>query len=181
MSRLIALGRFGRARVWLDECPVHARAARSWLRSGVLASGSERVLTTPLCVEVWVPRGGRAEYGLLGGAFTPNQIPGVTVEVTCDGAREERWDGSLGASIDDVRIGLIGEYAEPLLETLSARLTNRFPAGVLRLTCAAHGRAGSSARFFSQLAAVWTDLMRVDVRASPDEALASAIAEHIQW
>lgn len=106
-----------------------------------------------------VPRGARCEYGLLGAQFHGTEGTALRVEVSCSHDDGVSWPESLGASIDDVRLGLPHEYAEAISVGVGAYAIGLFPPGRLTFTKAAYGLIGSSPRFFSLLAKCVVTLM----------------------
>lgn len=131
-------------------------------------------LARPKCfvgVEALVPRGSRADYGMLGVAFDPDHSGQLRVTAGYCNPQGERWRESLAATIDDVRIGLPKEYAEAVLEGLLGGLRQP-PSGSLTVEEAAHGLVGSRSAFFRNLALAAGELMFLD---ESDDALAERL------
>ncbi|XXY54997.1 hypothetical protein WME91_28095 [Sorangium sp. So ce269] len=122
-------------------------------------------------VEALVPRGPLAEYGLLGLAYQSTTSESYRIEVGYSNNEGMRWDGSLAATIDDVRLGLPEEYSQAIFQALSSAVATKLSPGVLRLAEAAHGAIGSSPNFFAKLAFAAAELMFVDVSDASDELL----------
>lgn len=123
--------RFSKARVWWCSDPF---------------DGSPR--TDSVAVEVWIPRGPRVEYALLGASLERN-VSGVQVKCPQD---DGAWGDSLASKTDDVRRGLPAEYAESVRqagETAVAAQSLQHGIGYDR---AAHGAIGSSPELFGRLA-----------------------------
>lgn len=150
-----------RARVWIGDCPF----------SAAKATGSERrrydVGSAPghdlrAAIEILLPRGPRAMYGLLGATYQA-QIGGseLTVDVafTTDHRRPEFTD-SQAVKTDVARVGLPREYVEAVLEGIQEALAANpvLGPGHLSIDCAASADVGSSPATFSVLAKalLWT-------------------------
>jgi hypothetical protein len=139
--------------------------ARVWSRSDIpefvqVGTVSKQIDGAPLSsvkagcvtVEAFVPRGGRAEYGLLGMVFERDRTGSLQVEVPYSEYKGAAWLESLGSVADDVRLGLPYEYAGPILDAAIEFGTHRFPPGTIKVVHAAHGFVGSSPRLFQRLA-----------------------------
>lgn len=141
-------------RVWVGEKRTTGFDARAVLSGSVppstRANAVERAISAG--VEALVPRGARAEYGLLAVTFVP--VTGDSVQIDVPYCTEDgpRWAESLAERLDDVRLGLPPEYAIAALASLSAAAGEHLPSGTLRVAEAAHGRVGSSQRMFARLA-----------------------------
>lgn len=143
---------------------VHARVGTD----SRAALGASRVT-----LEALVPRGGRADYGLLGFAFEPAPAPTLDVEVRYSEGNGAAWPESLAHDVDDVRLGLPLEYAGPVLSAATSFSTNRFPPGKLVVVEAGHGAVGSSAEVFRRLTLATLSLM--PGRAIAEEELISLL------
>lgn len=150
-----------------------AKARISWRPTTTLAFEADGLLTRDavansgrrphrfLSVEALVPRGARADYGMLGVSFNPDESEKLHVTVKYCETQCEPWPGSLAANIDDARVGLPKEYSEAVLEGLIAGLRPS-ASGSLTLEEAAHGVVGSSSAFFRSLARAAGELLFLD-------------------
>lgn len=107
----------------------------------------------------FVPRGARAQYGLLGLRYLPASTEAPTVKVPAMVGTRGTWQGELAGPADEVHVGLSAEYADAVLEGL-LESADRSP-GTLEVIEAAHGLAGSSGAFFRTIvraacAILWT-------------------------
>jgi len=153
VTRILQLTPLAKVRVWFGEKLTAGIVAEGVLAASLPQSAdSSRPKTAwAIGVEALVPRGGRAEYGLLAVTFVPRDSGPIHVEVPHSSATGTAWAGSLAGTLDDVRTGLPHEYAAAVLESLSSAANGQLSPGLLRVSEAAHGAAGSSARFFGKL------------------------------
>jgi len=170
--RTLQLAKFAKARI-SRESGLSAFRAEGVLARDTPADDRQR----PRCfvgVEALVPRGARADYGMLGVAYDPDHSGQLRVTAGFCDPQGERWRESLAASIDDVRIGLPKEYSEAVFEGLLAGLRQP-PSGSLTVEEAAHGLVGSSSAFFRNLARAAGELMFLDESEIADDALAERL------
>jgi hypothetical protein len=141
----------GRARVWFGAAELGFVPSGA-VRRAVDGAPANVVAAERVALEVYVPRGGRAEYGLLGMSFRRHGTDLVQVEVPYTDGAGASWPDALAARGDDVRLGLPSEYAMPVLDAIAEVGARRVPPGTLRVAEAAHGLVGSSPAFFRRLA-----------------------------
>ena len=146
-----------RARLFSDIAGMTFPAVGELRRNRYPHAGTAHPTCRRWLVEAYVPRGARADYGLLGLEFAPGPAA-IEVIVPYSGPHGATLTDSLAGQIDDVRVGLPEEYAEAVLDALCAAAVS-LPSGVLRVCAAAHGRVGSSPKFFARLAAAVVSLM----------------------
>ena len=84
----------------------------------VVNSGISRAAsgTRLAAIELLVPHGARASYGLLGGHFEPRSDGQLTVNIYASSPNERCFADSLVSRIDEVRVGLPEEYVEGVLD-----------------------------------------------------------------
>jgi hypothetical protein len=165
--RSLKLGRFGAARIWLNE-GAGASYAVSRVLADTAASGrvGESLGSRSAAAEVVLPRGARSEYGLLGGSFSPQRSSSVALSVAVSNGSEP-LRSSIARAVDDVRIGLPEEYAKAVLQ--AARVAaSALPTGSLTFNEGAHGAVGSSPLFFGMLARFVIKLLLVPNDVSDD-------------
>jgi len=119
---------------------------------------------------MFVPKGGRAVYGLLGASFTPDNVEKLVVQLAISANTEKQVDWSLAASIDEVYAGMPLEYADSVLDGVVGA-EEILGSGVLRFESAAHGVVGSSPRIFRQLARDVVRLLSYKVESLSEEEL----------
>jgi hypothetical protein len=155
-----------RARVWIAELPqwcseFEQRPDYSALRKSVVPTVRKLAGTQLAVVEVFVPRGPRADYGALGAQFVPDDTDSLVIQVPKSGLDAGNLlADSLAASSDTVRIGLPKEYSQAVLAgTLNCEALVSLGSGELTFLCAAHGEIGSSPWVFSKLACIIVQLL----------------------
>jgi hypothetical protein len=157
--RTLAIGRFGRARVWIGECPVAAFDPEG-LVSRTVVAGPKRPMLTAVGIEALIPRGPFSEYGLLGLSGThETDVPELRLKVPWGVVGGTPWNAALAGLPESPTVGLPQEYTHSVLEELEAISRHRLAGGVLRVSAAAHGLVGSSPRFMSRLARSCVELM----------------------
>jgi hypothetical protein len=120
-------------------------------------------------IEVWMPTGPRALYGLLGARFEPD-ARGLSIRVpVVPGIEGPRFAQTIAASYDEVRVGLPDEYGREVVHWLAYEAEKLgFGPGVLTIERAAHSLVGSSRSVFAALAVLVVRLIaeRLDDRES---------------
>jgi hypothetical protein len=149
--RLLQLTRHRKARLWIGEPPSAEFSPTSYVRRVVSAGVAEAPAIRIAAVELLVPRGPVASYGLLGAELLDNGTGDGEVNVAVN-SKGFPMQGSLAAMPDDVRIGLLDEYAEAVVSGVEAVVRDgwRFK-GVLAFRWAAHAAVGSSPAIFADL------------------------------
>jgi hypothetical protein len=170
--KTLQLTRFAKARIWFGGATLGFASSGS-VRQHVTSNDQARFAAAKVTLEALVPRGARAEYGLLGLSFDARSTTTLDVEVEYSDGNQAPWLDSLARQIDDVQLGLPHEYATSVLETAASIATHRFPPGRLETVEAAHGAVGSSADFFRRLTVGVLSLMHIG--SSPDEELATLL------
>jgi hypothetical protein len=148
----LKLSRHRTARVWLDESP-RAQYVPTAVMRRVVSSGLSMPPVIRLAgVELVVPRGAMASYGLLGAELLEGTEQGDVVTVAV-ARTDSPMPDSLAGTLDDVRVGLPEEYASAVISGVE-RLVHGGAhfGGELAFRWAAHGLVGSSGPFFADLA-----------------------------
>lgn len=172
-----------RGRVFVEEVPcriapssprVRPLAAFATVKSRVAATVTPHIAMT-VGVEAFVPRGARAEYGLLVvERLVVPADPGVQEAaraVDFDGASTSSgtWDEALCRATETALIGLPREYASAVIAGLAE---GGVLGGDVRVVGAAHGAIGSSPAFFARLARWVVCLLQHDAELRADYDLA---------
>lgn len=152
--RRIQLNAFACARVWDGELPDALYSGESLSRH--LGPSSTVAPMHLAALEVYVPRGPMAEYALLGGKFRPDDSGCLRLALLTTETSNKSFE-SLAAGVDEVKVGLPGEYAAAVMEGLAAK--DSIPSGVLEISHAAHGLVGSNAIVFKRVASLLFELL----------------------
>ena len=126
--KIIQVTQYATARVWFDD-GVRGLLPEGELSSAIEAEPNARVCAPHVTLEAFVPRGGFAQYGLLGLRFEGATDTVLRVVVPYSIGDGESWSEALGAAIDDIRFGLPDEYAPSILDAAAAHAQRRFPPG----------------------------------------------------
>jgi hypothetical protein len=149
--RVLPLTPLAKARIWFQSA-IPAFISAGTVSKQVDGDPKASLNAGHVTLEAFVPRGGRAEYGLLGINFQRDRTNLLQVEVPYSEEDGGLWLDSLGKQVDEVRLGLPHEYATPTLDAAIELGAHRFPPGTIKVVEAAHGLIGSSAEFFRKLA-----------------------------
>jgi len=167
-SRIMVLGRFGRARVTSGKLP-GARYAPQGTATRVVSCGSDMAEVKAVAIEASIPRGGMTEYGLVGIEFVPDEkLTGVSISVPWTNEATSLWESDLVASTESAVRGLSGEYVDAVLNGLAGAASGVLLPGRLRVVVAAHGRIGSSPNFFTRIAGACVDCLRRTAISDPE-------------
>ncbi len=147
----LLLSRSRKARIWIDDLPAgvwlepESHVERRFLSNTTVLNGHK------IAVELFIPRGARFDYGLIGGELSSNESNEFLVAI-CHSVGTRLLTDSLVGALDEVRVGLPLDYANAVLEGIAAEATGTvLPAGELTVCCAAYGTVGSSVFFFRLL------------------------------
>jgi hypothetical protein len=171
-----------KARFWWNELPPASFVATKTIEREVDVRARSALVAHSAAVEVLVPHGAMASYGLLGVEVEPADSSFLTIKVGVSRASGPPLPKALAEVMDDVRIGLPAEYAEAVAEGAAKGFARGISGcgGVLSFRCAAHGQVGSNVGTFSALAEVLVHLPWIgkDQRATPPlaELLRSVLA-----
>jgi hypothetical protein len=152
MMHSFALSRHRRANGWLDEAPPADFTASSTVtrvvRPKVVVHATRRIAG----VEINIPHGPRASYALLGADLVESDVDGLEVIVSV-GAKGPPFAPSLALKPDDVKTGLLDEYAGAVVTGIErVAESGGLPANVsLRFRWAAYGLVGSSPSVFADV------------------------------
>lgn len=162
----LQLTALAKARVWFHRTTPEFVASGT-INRNVEGNPASVARMDYLTLEAYVPRGGRAEYGLLGFHFVRDGANLLQVNVPYTDGGGVSWLGSLAAQVDDVRLGLPREFAVPILDAVAGFAAHGFPPGMLTVVEAAHGQVGSSEQFLRRIVACALSLMLDDREREP--------------
>lgn len=132
-----------------------------------------QVVNSEAAVELFVPRGGHALYGLLGATFRRASTDELKVQVATSSYNGPALENSLAHRVDDVRKGLVEEFARAVMDAF--RRTDPqvppLPPGRLLFDRAAQGMVGSCQVIFRELARLVVCVMVTDLSVQPTEQL----------
>lgn len=173
----VSLGRLGRARVWFANRP--ARLAEDERGRVELRGGRATVRRPEVAVELWVPRGGFAEYGLLGATYRAGGR--LSAVVLADAPAAVSPVPGLAVAPDRATVGLPAELVTGIRRALAFMdATDLVPAdGVLTVDCGAYGDIGSSAVTFERLTNAVLRLLAVDSVSAGH--ISDVVEESIRW
>jgi hypothetical protein len=159
MIQQLQLSRHRKAKVWFGE-PPNAEYSPTGVIRRVISTGTFKPAPIHVvAVELMVPRGPMASYGLLGAELLDNGRHDGEVSVAVN-RRGFPMDQSQAAMPDDVRIGLLDEYAEAVVSGVEAVVHDGWGfAGELSFKWAAHAAIGSSPAIFAELSGLVARLL----------------------
>jgi hypothetical protein len=169
MIWLLQLPRHRKAKVWLGESPNAGYSPTGFVRRTVSVGPAAAPVMRIAAVELMVPRGPRASYGLLGAELLDDGRPDGEVSVAVNRTGFPMQD-SLALMPDDVHIGLLDEYAGAVVSGVARVVSEgwRFQ-GDLTFRWAAHAAVGSSPDMFAELGALVARLLALAAIPSEGE------------
>lgn len=154
------LERFKKGRVWFNELPKCEYIPEKVLVHTVIATSSKKTIIRHAAIELLVPLGPRSMYALIGGEYRSDNSDTLQVELSVldDGAA---FFDSLASPGDVVKIGLPSEYVRGVIDgiDMGCAQLGSVGAGMLRITCAAHGVMWSSEAIYSKVASMLVKLI----------------------
>lgn len=155
MMRSFDLSRRRRVNVWLDEAPPADFTASSFVTQMVRPNAVVEVSRRIVAVELNIPHGPSASYGLLGAELVEAEVDGLEVVVSVNKVGFP-FQASLALKPDEVRVGLLDEYASAVASGV-VRIAQSVGAPMrasLKFRWAAHGLVGSSPSVFETASAM---------------------------
>ena len=171
MLRSFELPHHRRVNVWLDDAPPADFTASSSVtqvvKSKVVVAATRRVAG----LEISIPHGPRASYGLLGAELVQANVDGLEVIVSVNKVGFP-LQGSLALMPDEVTVGLLDEYAHAVVSgVVKVAESSGVPSGArLRFRWAAHGIVGSSPSVFEKASGLVVRLLMLP-KSTTDEQL----------
>ena len=156
MKRSFELSRHRRANVWLDEAPPAAYTASYVVTKVVMPKVAiNAALRIVAGVELSIPRGSSASYALLGAELVEADVEGLEVIVFVNEAGVP-FPASLAVMPEEVRIGLLHEYADALISgvAMAAETVGAPTKRKSRFGWAAHGLVTSSPSVFEKASGI---------------------------
>lgn len=161
-------------RVWLGELPPLKYPVVDSLERTLKARRSQIYNRKSAAVEMLIPKGGRAIYGLLGAEFQPELSQELLVKVAVSGTATQQLDWLLASRLDRAYMGLPSEYCHGVLSgALSA--AEILGSGLLHINCAAYGEVSSSPIIFNQLASTIVKLLASNIQSVLDSEITAIV------
>jgi hypothetical protein len=170
------------ARVWLDELPSLRSESHHILEKKLQVSRSVGTRNVRMAaIEVFIPRGGRFIYGLLGVEFAATDSAAeLLVQVSCSQTGDVISDWSLARGLDVVKAGIPPWAAEEILSAaIDFAEAESVGPGCLRLALGAHGELGSNRWVFRGLANAVTSLVSSEDRSLAEEQVSSVLQQYL--
>jgi hypothetical protein len=173
MRRFFELSHHRRANVWLDEAPPAEFTASSFVTRMVAPKVVVEAARTVVGVELSIPHGPRASYGLLGAELVEADMDGLEVVVSVNNVGFP-FQGSVALKPDDVKVGLLDEYANAVVTGVAkvGELRGVPTRASLRFRWAAHGVVGSSPSTFEKVSGLVVQLLTLPKDASDEQVRA---------
>jgi hypothetical protein len=170
MMRSFELSHYRRANVWLDEAPPANFAATSVVTRLVTPKVAAEASRPRAGVELYIPRGPRTSYGLLGAELVEAEVDSLEIVVSVNKARFP-FQPSLASKSDEVKVGLLDEYASAVIggAVKVAEAVGAPTKAVLRFRWAAHGLVSSSPSIFETASEIVLQLLMLPEGASDDQ------------
>lgn len=171
-----SVGKLGKFRL-TDEVRHPSLCVGSELSGPVFSCRVDGVLprgVRVLILEVMIPRGARALYGLLGGRFVPSDEGGkLLVRTAIESDITPVYGDALLAPIEPVKVGLPAEYALAAVHGVERAVSKGVDLrpGSLEFCYAGHGEASSNAPIFDQLGYSLTNLLCLSIESISAETV----------
>jgi hypothetical protein len=150
----IELGKYRRARLWINDIPESCRIPSSELAANLVSKERDMDMATRgIALELYIPLGGRLVYGLLGAEFIKNDSDSLSVDLYPSISRFKKYNDALCGAIDDAYVGL-PEFCTKVVRTETQKYlencTNK-PSGKLIYNCSAYSEVGTNQDVFQKL------------------------------
>lgn len=177
MKRLVDHG-LARVRLWRGEIPNASYLAGEILERRVFpARQADEAKPSSVAIEVWLPMGPRALFGLLGIRYERNG-PACEIRVPIvKGSEGPRLSDTIAAAYDEARVGLPSEYGADVVEWLARGAEAFGLQGNIAVECAAHSLVGSSRSVFAALSMLVTRLIVEDVEEQESGKIEERVRE----
>jgi hypothetical protein len=159
--KTLEFGKHRRARFWVETLPDVVYPFQSTVMRTFSATAESYEVQRAIAVEIYVPVGPRALYGLLGGRLSPGSSGVLRVEVGISSPSQRLLPDSLAVNSDEVRVGLPAEYAQSVFDGVSLAQSQLITtvAGHLVIDRAAHGAVGSCPLIYRHIAAILVKML----------------------
>jgi hypothetical protein len=170
----LSLSHSRKVRIWVDELPEDVFIGAAGFVERRFPSNEPLAFRRKISIELFIPRGGRFDYGLIGGELLPNDADEFIVTV-CHSARHPHpLADSLAGALDDVLVGFPRDYADAVADGIAMADSDHasLPASNLRVCHGAYGKLGSSVFFFRLLGKTFYRMITAPAIPSEDKDMA---------
>lgn len=184
MKMICQLQPHGWLNLWINKLPQATFIPQYIMREKITSKQIYSLEYECISIEIYIPRGARVSYGLLGAKYTPRNIDstsgdGLDIEVLVSTKCEKQINWALASAVDKVFLGLPEEYSAVILEKAVDKAA--FSVGTLSFCCAAHGITSSSKRIFRDLTDAIISLMKSVGRTKSTEDMNSNNLEILKY
>lgn len=173
VKRSFELSRFRRANVWINEVPPAEFMAVSIVRRTLKPKATINATSQKVGVEIYIPHGSKASYGVLGAELVESETDGLEIIVSVNNGGNP-FRPSLASKSDEVIVGLLDEYADAVIGGIikAAEVVGAPTNASLRFRWAAHGLVGSSHSIFESASAIVLQLLLLPKEPSDEQIVA---------
>lgn len=134
-----------------------------------------------IIAEMFLPRGGRNIYGLLGIKYRPLQLRTLDISIDYNGSNKRIFNNALIQKIEPVFIGLPDEYFQYILDSVdsfykSGKINFK---GKINFCYAAYGNVSSNGWIFGKLTSILLSMLQLSKEDINSDMLMSYLAENI--
>jgi hypothetical protein len=162
MIELNNLGKYRKARLWIDELPLLNDINISEKKIIVTKKNDCEWNNNKIALEVYYPRNS-SNYAFLGVEYTRNivQKNNLLIILNVSKYKAFKFNDSLVNGYDEVYSGIPEEYSNAILESVENTLAtlNFVPEGTLKFNLGAYSLIGSSPMVFSKIAEILVRLL----------------------
>jgi hypothetical protein len=172
--------------LWIGELPAPCFTPEATVEH-ILPVTVSAVQPTCAAAEVSIIHGPRADYGLLGATFTPEDSTRLTIQIATsakDPSARQLWRHSASSNRVAYPFGYIGlpaEYSDGVLQgVVDAPESDRLGGGILTFACAAHHPVDSNTWAFRRLAKIVVRLLQPDAHTLSQAEFTEMVRDRVQ-
>ena len=177
--RSLELGKHRKARVWINQLPDASFVPSVVAKVVISTDGTSGQGNIQAAIELFIPLGPRAMYGLLGARFVANQSGELIIEIGSTELAGDVVPDTLAMRGDIVRVGLPSEYINGVSNGIELALPDlaKLGAGVMTVSCAAYAEISSCEDIYSKVFRMLAALLSVGDSSMSDEILIAAMTK----